>query len=100
MKITVMTSILAGVFSAFILSTSITYAAEGDDNEFAAGIRLVKTGEYKKGAAILRKVLETNPDNAEANYYLGTALNRTTAGKEAESFLKRSLMENPEDPAL
>src|SRR6185369_6029653 len=86
--------------ATLLLSASIASASESDDNELATGISLVKRGNFKEGAVILRKVLAKSPDNPEANYYLGMALNRTSPDKEAESFLKHSLMEDPDNPGL
>lgn len=84
---------------AFALFTStIVFAAES--SELTDGIALAKAGNYSKAIPLLRKALETSPDDAEANYYLGLALNRTTPDKEAESYLKHSLIENPENPGL
>ena len=72
-------------------------AAGPDNRDVAAGIALVKNGDFRKAVPILRQALQTAPDNLEANFYLGVALNRLSE-KEAESVLKRSLMEMPESP--
>ena len=80
-----------------VLTATSTFAAV--NSNLSRGIVLVKSGGYSDSIPYLRKAVEADPDNPEANYYLGLALNRTAKGKESESFLKRSLMENPEDPA-
>ena len=66
------------------------------NNEIAAGIALIKKGNYGKAVTVLREVLKTTPDNLEANFYLGVALNRLSE-KEAESVLKASLMQMPDN---
>ena len=47
---------------------------------------------------MLRKAVSEAPDDPEANLYLGMALNGL-ADKEAETYLKRSLMQTPDNPA-
>jgi tetratricopeptide (TPR) repeat protein len=70
---------------------------EPANREVAAGIALIKHGDYRKAVLLLREVVKATPDDLEANFYLGVALNRLSE-KEAESVLKRSLMEMPESP--
>lgn len=89
----------AGLIATLLLVPCLATAAPPSDDDLATGISLAKRGEYSQAIPLLRKAVETSPDNVEANYYLGLSLNRTTKGKESEAFLKRSLMENPEDPA-
>ena len=98
-----MKNILIVSFFTFIslpaLLCAATSAFAAGSSDLSRGIVLVKSGGYNDAVPFLRKAVEAEPDNPEANYYLGVALNRTTKGKESETFLKRSLMENPEDPA-
>jgi len=68
--------------------------------ELQTGISLLHRKSYALAAAVLRKAVENSPDDPNAAYYLGVALNRTTAGKEAESLLKRGLGEHPESPEV
>ena len=86
------------MIAAALLTATTVCAAE--NSELTDGIALAKAGNYSQAIPLLRMAVEAAPDNAEANYYLGLALNRTTPNKEAESYLKHSLMENPEDPGL
>ena len=68
--------------------------------ELAMGIELVQKGAYLEAAALLRKAVNSYPEDAKAAYYLGVALNRSDGGKEAEALLKRALWESPEDPDI
>ena len=73
-------------------------AAEATANsEVAVCIALIKNGDFRKAALLLREVVKLAPDNLEANFYLGVALNRLSE-KEAENVLKASLMQMPDSP--
>lgn len=86
---------------AALAVTAITPAlGRAADPNLEQGIAMVNKGEFKKAIPLLRKAVEATPDNPEATFYLGVALNRTSGGKEAESLLKQSLMEIPDNPAL
>jgi tetratricopeptide (TPR) repeat protein len=91
---------MRAVIMAVLLSVVMSVAAyaEGPSNEeVAAGKELIRKGDYRMAVKSLREVVEKAPDDPEANYYLGVALNRLSE-KEAETVLKRSLMETPDNP--
>lgn len=93
-------TIFAPLLASALLLAPLLANAGTVESDLASGISLVQGGKYDSGAKILRQVLEQDPENAEANYYLGMALNRTSPDKTAESYLKRSLMVNPLNPGL
>jgi tetratricopeptide (TPR) repeat protein len=68
--------------------------------ELQTGIALVERHSYALAATVLRGVVEQNPKDVWAAYYLGAALNRTGGGKEAERLLKVALREYPEHPGV
>jgi tetratricopeptide (TPR) repeat protein len=93
-----MRAIIMAVLLAFFVSANASLAAEEPRNqEVTAGIALIKAGDFRKAVQLLRVEVEKTPDDAEANFYLGVALNRLSE-KEAETVLKRSLMQTPENP--
>lgn len=89
--------ILATCVVALLALAPSTAGAEGG---LATATALIRSEEYLKAIPLLRQAVAAMPDNPEASYYLGLALNRTTPGKEAEALLKRSLMELPENPGV
>lgn len=86
--------------TCLISSFPLMSQSAGTDPDLTAGVSYVKNGDYKEGIPLLRRAVERSPDDPEANYYLGMALNRTAPDKVAESHLKRSLMEMPMNPAI
>ncbi|NVN97699.1 MAG: tetratricopeptide repeat protein [Geobacteraceae bacterium] len=95
-----MKNIIFAPFFASALLLAPLLANAGEVEDLVNGIALVQQGKYDSGIKILHRAVELDPENADANYYLGMALNRTAPDKTAESHLKRSLMVNPLNPGL
>lgn len=88
------------LFVAFVLFASVGWAAD-----FGAlmseGKAELDAKKYDTAEKAFRAALALNPDSIEAELYLGITISRRgnkAEMKEAESHLKRALMETPEDP--
>ena len=94
-----MRAIIMAVLISLFVAATVSLAEEGPplNEEVSTGITLVNNGDFRKAVEVLREALNKAPDDLEANFYLGVALNRLSE-KEAESVLKRSLMEKPDNP--
>jgi tetratricopeptide (TPR) repeat protein len=67
---------------------------------FAADIQegksLFEQKKYNEAAQIFRDAVAAEPDNTEANYYLGETLAKLEQYKEAEPFLEKAATDKPE----
>lgn len=95
MKIMVM---LVVILAAVFASTSFA-SEEPSEKSLSRGIALIEQGNYTEAATVLREVAGKSPEDPEAAFSLGKALNRM-ADKEAETHLKKSLMLAPENPGV
>jgi tetratricopeptide (TPR) repeat protein len=87
------------VIAFIVYASAASFASESSAGQgLVSGIALVESGKYAEAATVLRKVVSDMPEDPEANYYLGVALNRL-ADKDAEIFLKKSLMLAPDSAA-
>ena len=68
-------------------------ASAADINE---GKSLFEQKKYDEAAPIFREAVAADPDNVDANYYLGETLARLEQYKEAEPFLEKAAKERPE----
>lgn len=94
MRLTTMLVLLCVLYLSSTSIASDTPPTQG----LASGIALMESGRYAEAVTVLRKVVSDTPDDPEANFYLGKALNRL-ADKEAETYLKKSLMLTPDSAA-
>lgn len=88
--------VMAVLFTVMTAATAFPADVSGG-GELATGMTLVRAGEYRKAVEVLREAVKAAPDDPQANFYLGVALNRLSE-KEAETVLKRSLFLTPDDP--
>lgn len=59
-----------------------------------------KAGDYAKSDDLLKKLIETEPDNANAFYLLGVNAAATGRGSEAEGYQKQAMELNPALPGV
>lgn len=79
---------------SFVLLASAAAAVWAADLD--TGIRQVNDKEYAQAETTLREVVAAEPDNADANYYLGKALIGEKKYAESEEFLKKAADGKPE----
>ncbi len=78
--------------SCFILASSAIVLAAGTccAADLDAGVQLYRSKDYQGAERVLREVVAAEPDNAEANCYLGLTLLELEKYSEAEPFLKKA----------
>jgi Tfp pilus assembly protein PilF len=64
--------------------------------DLETGIRQLEQKQFAQAESTLREVVAAEPDNADANYYLGKALIGEKKYGEAEEFLKKAAETKPE----
>ncbi len=83
--------IAKGCFVLVASAAATVWAADLD-----TGIRQVNDKDYARAESTLREVVAAEPENADANYYLGEALIGEKKYAESEEFLKKALDGKPE----
>lgn len=92
-----MRALTMAVLICVVLSAAAYPADVPASGEVAVGIALIRGGDFRKAVRFLREAVDKAPGDLEANFYLGVALNRLSE-KEAETVLKKALMQTPENP--
>ena len=82
---------LAAAFLAMVIPAASCYGADLDE-----GKRSFLAGDFQGAQKALREVVAAEPDNHEANYYLGMSLLEQQKYGEAEPFLKQADSGMPE----
>ncbi len=82
----------------FILALPISGAAQGMyEQHISSGLSNLEKKDYKAAEEAFRAALKESPDDYKATLYLGIVLNRE-GDKESQSYLKKALLMNPQDP--
>lgn len=89
---------------AVVILTSIFFSASlvHAETSLEAAIALYKEKKYAESRAELEKITVTEPQNAEACFYLGLALSRSRDSDQLENavnWLKKAVELKPQDPA-
>ena len=63
------------------------------------GVSLMQAGRIGEAEAIYRRVLEAEPENADALHLLGIAMRQSGRPKEAIELIKRAIARNPRQPS-
>jgi Flp pilus assembly protein TadD len=90
--------VLALAFSlpAAAMPTATPSAASGD---YLAGETAVKEGRYQDAVALLTKVVQREPDNADAHNYLGFSLRKLGDLDKAQAHYRTALQLEPDHKA-
>jgi tetratricopeptide (TPR) repeat protein len=91
-------NIRRGFLSCFIVASSAfaLATATGQAADLNAGQRLYRSKDYQGAEKVLREVVTAEPDNLEANYYLGMTLLELEKYSESEPFLQKAADGKPE----
>jgi Flp pilus assembly protein TadD/peroxiredoxin len=67
-------------------------------NDFTYGVAMYQHGYLEQAADSFRQVLQTKPDNADANYNLGTLNLRKNDFQQARQYLEKTIQLRPDYP--
>ena len=87
------------ILSVFCLSSVYVFSADSSleaDKELNAGILSLKVGDYDDALERFQKVLDSDPINADAYYYLGMAYSQMEDFYKAVSYYQKAIILNPE----
>ncbi|MBU1767550.1 MAG: tetratricopeptide repeat protein, partial [Candidatus Omnitrophica bacterium] len=91
--------LLGLIFSICCLFSVCVFSADSSleaDKELNAGILLLKVGDYDEALEKFLKVLDVDPINAEAYYYLGMTYSQMEDFYKAISYYQKALILNPQ----
>jgi Flp pilus assembly protein TadD len=81
-----------------VLKTALEFAPKDDKIYFNLGVLYDKAGDWQECIGQMRKVLQINPDHAQALNYIGyTYAEKGINLDEAENLIKRALELKPDD---
>lgn len=86
--------VLILAMAASSTAQTVTY-----DQHMSRGMSSLEKGDYSAAEEAFRSALKESPDDYKATLYLGIALNKK-GEKEAQSYLKRALVMNPQEPKV
>ncbi|MBV8165788.1 MAG: tetratricopeptide repeat protein, partial [Alphaproteobacteria bacterium] len=89
-------SVILSVPALAMPSSSPPAAAAGSGGDFAAGEKAAKAGDYNQAVAQLEKVVQRDPNNAEAHNYLGYSLRKLGQYDRAGSHYRAALQLKPD----
>ena len=87
---------LALAVPAAAMPTAPSSAASSD---YLAGEKAVKEGRYQEAVALLTKVVQREPDNADAHHYLGFSLRKLGDLDKAQAHYRTALQLEPDHKA-
>jgi tetratricopeptide (TPR) repeat protein len=79
-----------------ILQAGLLLAATSFAADLESGKNLFEKQKYAEAEKNFREMVNAEPDNLEANYYLGASLVELNKYEESEPFLKKAAAEKPE----
>ena len=77
---------------------ALEFDTSRDAKKLGVGVFYQGKGQWRLAADAYKTSLTDNPENAELNYRAGLSLQKTYAWQEAERFLGRAVMLNPDIP--
>ncbi len=90
---------LALILSVFCLSSVYIFSSDSSsqiDKELKAGILSLTVGDYEDALGKFQKILDLDPINADAYYYLGMTYSKMEEFDKAVSYYQKALKLNPE----
>ena len=90
----------SAILLLFVSCSTVTESAKGGYYAVKYGLKgpyYLDNHKYKEGIAAFQEELKTNPENAEANYYMGRLQLGDDHPKEAQPYLEKAARLSPKD---